>query len=207
MKRIALIGLVIFFLMTQASFADSFFADDLLEGRWGLSFFVNRAMPDGGYDTKMGLAGAIEYNWAPHLSFEMEAAHLSLEEETENLGSQSTGELNFTSVLTNVKWRFYSENQFYVFVFGGVGMVFPEYQEATWISQQGVSVDLSTGFAYQFGGGLDYYFNDNFALVAKVGRFEATEDAEYTATWLNATDTIKTEMNHLFMKIGLEFLF
>ncbi|MCQ9208254.1 MAG: porin family protein [Omnitrophica bacterium] len=196
MKKILLLTLVLFFAVTSFAVAED------LAGKWGINAEIMGLFPsDDDTDETLFYAGSLEYNFTSNLAGEVEIGYAQMDDELESL---KFGEASFVPLMVNLKVR-YPEGKFNPFIYGGLGVIFADYEEEQWVKDLGVSLDVGTGFAYQIGAGVDIFIADNTALYAKLGYLWSEVESEASVT--GYTTTADIELDHFFVGGGIKIVF
>lgn len=173
-----------------------------LSGKYAISIMFKGIFPEEDEaDNTILWGGAVEYYLNEYMAVEVEAGYASISDEYEGV---EFGEISFVPLLANFKVR-YPEGQINPFVYAGVGVLFPNYKEAGWIENLGISVDMSPGFAFQVGAGADFWVVENIALFAKGGYLWSEVEAEASAFGVTAKTDLN--VNHFFCGGGAKIVF
>jgi opacity protein-like surface antigen len=165
--RLLLVGSLA--LVAQAAFAQDYGRPGLytsLNGVYGVELFDN--VPSSLVDNSVGVSGRVGYRFTPYLAAETQV---------EWSGDFAEGGPDFAETLWTANGKFYFlNNQFQPYALVGLG------GEWASIKAGGVSDDES-GFLFRVGGGVDWYFNQNFGLLLETVYNASTDnvldDADY----------------------------
>lgn len=87
----------------------------------------------------------------------------------------------------------------------GLGAIFWNFDESSLFSAAGINVDVDTSFAAKFGGGVDYFVNDNWILNFEFGYVIA--DANITATAGGVSVSDSSNADYWMVGGGVKYLF
>lgn len=165
--RLLLIGSLA--LLAQAALAQDYGRPGLyaaLNGVYGIETFDH--VPDSLVDNAWGVSGRIGYRMSPHLAAEAQY---------EYSGDFLDGGADFTQSLLSANGKFYFlADQIQPYALAGIG--------ADWGNISGGGNDR-TGFLFRVGGGVDWYFNQNFGLLLEALYNKSTDDVLDDADYLS----------------------
>ncbi len=202
MKRLSV---VLCLALAIGCFAGSALAEDLA-GRFSVGLVGGGVFPkDSEIDDSFYVGGNLAYGVNEYIAVGGEVGYSSWDTEE---GGVDYGEVRAVPLLADLYLRYpveVGENKLVPYIVGGLGVVFYDYKESSFLKQYGVSVDVDPSFALKFGGGLEYFFTKNIALGVE-GSYSWSE-ADVSVTGVGAVPSTNADTNAWLVTGGIKYYF
>lgn len=186
-------------------FAGSALAEDLA-GRFSVGVVGGGVYPkDSETDSSFYAGGQSTYGINEYIAVGGEVGYSSWGVEE---GGIDYGEVRAVPLLADLYLRYPIEvgkNKLVPYVVGGLGVVFYDYKESSFLKQYGVTVNIDPSFALKLGGGIEYFLTKNIALGAE-GSYIWSE-ADVSVSGAGAVASSSTDTNALIVAAGVKYYF
>ena len=187
-------GMLVVLLM--ASFCGMAYAAPDRVGKSELGFNVSGAIPkDSGVDTAAYIGGTYAYGLQEWLAVGVETGWAGF--------SEPGLDENAYPILGDIILRVPMDSQ--VKPYGIIGLGAIVWDASTSISN--ASVDIDTAFAAKFGGGVDWFVNDNWAVNFEAAYIASSTDATVRNTSTGASVSVSGDTDYWTVGGGLKYLF
>lgn len=181
------------------------FAEDLA-GRFSVGVVGGGVFPkDSGIDDTFYVGGNLAYGVNEYIAVGGEIGYSSWDTEE---GGVDYGEVRAVPLLADLYLRYpveMGENKLVPYIVGGLGVVFYDYKESSFLKQYGVTVDMDPSFALKFGGGLEYFFTKNIALGVE-GSYSWSE-ADVSVSGAGVVASSSADTNSWMVTGGIKYYF
>lgn len=199
------LSVVLFLALAVGCFAGSVLAEDLA-GRFSVGVVGGGVFPkDSEIDSTFYVGGNLAYGVNEYIALGGEVGYSSWD--VEEVGVDY-GEIRAVPLLADLYLRYpveMGENKLVPYVVGGLGVVFYDYKESSFLKQYGVTVDVDPSFALKLGGGLEYFFTKNIALGVE-GSYGWSE-ADVSVSGAGAVASTSMDTNSWMVTGGIKYYF
>lgn len=202
MKRLSV---VLFLALAVSCVIGVAFAEDLA-GRFSVGVVGGGVFPkDSEIDDAFYVGGNLAYGVNEYIALGGEVGYSSWDTEE---GGVDYGEVRAVPLLADLYLRYpveMGENKLVPYIVGGLGVVFYDYKESSFLKQYGVTADIDPSFALKLGGGLEYFFTKNIALGVE-GSYGWSE-ADVSVSGAGAVASTSMDTNSWMVTGGIKYYF
>ncbi|MBU0768511.1 MAG: porin family protein [Proteobacteria bacterium] len=193
-KRICLVLVAVIFVVWGNSLALGE-ENDIFVNKFGVAMNISAVCPvDSDADNTVYLGGALTYDFIKYLGVGISSGWARWKEEFDGI---EYGYVTGIPVLGDIylKLPFELTDEFKVVPYGvaGFGMMFWDYEESSLLKDNGISVDVDPSFAMRFGGGVDFFITENFAIFGEVSYLYSDARVKASAFGAQAEATMDTD--------------
>lgn len=156
--------IVMILVLLMGSLTVNAFAQDL-GGKVTLGVSGGGIFPkDSDNDNTSYIGGNLTYGINEVLAIGVEAGYASWEAKYEG---NDYGDMSIVPLFADLYLRApieLAENMLVPYVVGGIGVIFWDFDESSYLEDQEGTIDMDAELGYKLGGGFDYYLTDNFAI-------------------------------------------
>jgi hypothetical protein len=167
-------------------------------GKWDIGVNVSGAIPtDSDVDSAAYVGGSLSYGVQDWLALGAEAGWAQFGESAPGINLDE----NAVPIFGDIIFRYPTSSEWKPYAIIGLGVIVWNIDS----NISGLNVDVDTAFAAKFGGGVDYFMNDNWALNFEFSYVTSSADA--TATFNGATATASGDTDYWMVGGGVKYLF
>ena len=169
-------------------------------GKVDVGFNVSGAIPrDGDVDSAAYVGGSLAYGVQEWLALGVEAGWAGFGESDAGISVDE----NAFPVLGDIIFRIPMQSDIKPYAIVGLGAIF--WSVDTNLSN--ISADIDTAFAAKFGGGVDWFVNDNWAVNFEVSYVLSSTDATVKNNTTGASITASGDTDYWMVGGGIKYLF
>ncbi len=189
--------LVMLALMISATAA---FAVPDRTGKWDVGVNVSGAIPDDDtVDGTVYVGGSLAYGVTNWLALGFESGWMQFDENDSGIELEETA----VPILGDIILRVPMESQIQPYGIVGLGAIVWNVDD----NVANVEADVDTAFAAKFGGGIDWFINDNWILNFEGSYVTSDADATVRNTVTGASISVDGETDYWMVGGGLKYLF
>ncbi len=169
-------------------------------GKWDAGVNVSGAIPDeDGTDSAVYVGGTASYGFNNWFALGVSSGWAEFDEEEAGITADDTAIPLFADLIFRIPMQ--AEQQFQPYGVIGLGVIFWDIDT----NIPGLEIDADDAFAAKFGGGVDWFVNDNWIVNFEFSY--VTSDTDSTATLNGASISADVETDFWMVGGGLKYLF
>ena len=167
-------------------------------GKWDIGVNVSGAIPtDGDVDSAAYIGGSLSYGVQEWFALGFEAGWAGFGESDAGINVDEDA----VPIFGDLIFRFPTSSEWKPYAIVGLGVIVWNVDS----NIPGLDLEIDTAFAAKFGGGVDYFVNDNWALNFEFSY--VTSDADATATLNGTSVSASGSTDYWMVGGGLKYLF